>query len=117
MGTWILSIVHNRGIERLRSLATRRRTRDRLEAEAPRAQPSEAFAEAWRNSRRDRVREAPKDLPREQREILALVHFSGMTQAEVSERLCFSLGTVKGRVRLGPQKLRGHHELRGVAVG
>src|SRR3712207_2128679 len=50
--TWILSIVHNRGIDQLRSLASRRRTQDRVEASAPTSQPSEAFAETWRNSQR-----------------------------------------------------------------
>ncbi len=44
--TWILSIVRNRGIDRIRSLATRRRTQDRVEQSAPLSQPREAFAEA-----------------------------------------------------------------------
>ena len=56
--TWILSIVHNRGIDQLRSLASRRRTQDRVEASAPVSQPSEAFAQTWRNSQREQVREA-----------------------------------------------------------
>ncbi len=115
--TWILSIARNRSIDLLRSSASRRRTRDEAEAEAPGSQPSEAFAEAWGNHRSERVREALGDLPREQREVLALLHFRGLTQTEVSERLCLPLGTVKGRVRLGLQKLRGHPELRGIAVG
>jgi RNA polymerase sigma-70 factor (ECF subfamily) len=114
--TWVLSIVHNRGIDLLRSSASRRRTRDEAKAEAPRSQPSEDFAEAWRNHRRGRVREALRDLPHAQREVLALVHFSGLTQMEVSERLGLPLGTVKGRSRLGLRKLRGHAELRGMAV-
>ena len=42
--TWILSIVHNRGIDQLRSMASRRRTQDRVEQSAQRSQPSEAFA-------------------------------------------------------------------------
>src|ERR671920_2599468 len=53
--TWVLSIVHNRGIDQLRSMASRRRTQDRVERSSPRSQPSEAFAEAWRNSQRDQV--------------------------------------------------------------
>jgi len=61
--TWVLSIVHNRGIDQLRSVASRRRTRERAEREAPHAQPSEAFAEAWANSQRGRVREALATLP------------------------------------------------------
>ena len=50
-------------------------------------------------------------------EDLALLHFSGLTQTEVSERLRLPLGTVKGRARLGLRKLRGHPELRGIAAG
>ena len=114
---WLLSVVRNRGVDLLRASASRRRTRQKAEAEAPRSQPSEAFPEAWRNTRRERVREALRDIPRDQRKALALVYLSGLTHAEVSERLCLPLGTVKGRVRLGLQKLRGHPELRGIAVG
>jgi RNA polymerase sigma-70 factor (ECF subfamily) len=115
--TWLLSIVHNRGIDLLRSYACRRRTREKAEAEAPRSHPGEAFSEAWSNHRRDRLREALRDIPRDQREVLALVHFSGLTQTEVSERLGLPLGTVKGRVRLGLRKLRAHPALREMAVG
>ncbi len=114
---WILTVVHNRGIDLLRSSATRRRTRGEAEAEAPRSQPSEAFSEAWGNHRRDRLREALRDIPREQREAVTLVHISGLTQTEVSERLGLPLGTVKGRVRLGLRKLRDHPALREMAVG
>src|SRR5215217_213082 len=63
--TWILSIVHNRGIDQLRSQASRRRTQDRVEATAPRSQPSEAFGERQRadvdplNSPQPRHRPAP----------------------------------------------------------
>jgi RNA polymerase sigma-70 factor (ECF subfamily) len=116
--TWILTVVHNRGIDLLRSSATRRRTRGEAEeAEAWRSQPSEAFSEAWGNHRRDRLREALRDIPREQREAVTLVHISGLTQTEVSERLGLPLGTVKGRVRLGLRKLRDHPALREMAVG
>src|SRR5215218_10703158 len=73
--TWILSIVHNRGIDQLRSHASRRRTQDRVEATAPRSQPSEAFAETWRNSQREQVREAMNTPPSEQLKILELAYF------------------------------------------
>ena len=114
--TWVLSIVQNRGIDQLRSSASRGRTRRKAEAEATGNHPSEAFDRAWRNHRRQRTLVALRDLPREQREVLALLHFRGLTQAEVSERLGLPLGTVKGRSRLGLRKLRGHAELRGMAV-
>jgi len=114
--TWILSIVHNRGIDQLRSHASRRRTQDRIEASAPRSQPSEAFAETWRNSQRDQVREALNALPTEQLKILELAYFSGYTHVEISQLLSLPLGTVKGRIRLGLKKIRGHFESRGAAV-
>ena len=65
---------------------------------------------------RERLREALRDIPHDQREVLALVHFSGLTKAEVSERLGLPLGTVKGRARLGLRKLRDHPALREMSV-
>src|ERR687893_1696436 len=108
--TWILSIVHNRGIDQLRSQASRRRTQDKIEASAPRSQPSEAFAETWRNSQRDQVREALNTLPSEQLKILELAYFSGYTHAQVSELLDVPLGTTKGRMRLGLKKMRDYFD-------
>ena len=114
--TWILSIVHNRGIDQIRSHASRRRTQDKVEASAPRSQPSEAFAETWRNSQRDQVREALNTLPSEQLKILELAYFSGYTHVEISELLGLPLGTVKGRMRLGLKKIRDYFESRDAAV-
>jgi RNA polymerase sigma-70 factor, ECF subfamily len=105
--TWILSIVHNRGIDLLRSMATRRRTQDKIEASAARSEPSEAFDETWRKTRRDQVREALKALPPEQFKILELAYFSGYTHVEIAGLLNLPLGTVKGRLRLGLRKMRG----------
>ncbi len=114
--TWVLSIVHNRGIDQLRSLASRRRTQQRVEAEAPRSQPSEAFAQAWRNSQRERVREALGTLPPEQLKILELAYFSGYTHVEIAELLGLPLGTVKGRMRLGLKKMKDYFGSQDVAV-
>jgi RNA polymerase sigma-70 factor (ECF subfamily) len=115
--TWMLSVVRNQSIDRLRSQASRRRTQEKAEAEAPRSQPSEVFAETWRKYRRDRVREALQVLPHTQHKVLALGHFSELTQAEIAERLCLPLGTVKGRMRLGLKKLRKNSELQEMASG
>ncbi len=104
--TWVLSIVHNRGIDQLRSHASRRRTQDKVEASAARSQPSEAFAETWCNSQREQVREALNTLPQEQLKILELAYFSGYTHVGISELLDLPLGTVKGRMRLGLRKLK-----------
>jgi RNA polymerase sigma-70 factor (ECF subfamily) len=114
--TWILSIVHNRGIDQLRSQASRRRAQEKIEASAPRSQPSEAFAETLRNSQREQVREALNTLPPEQLKILELAYFSGYTHVEISDLLRLPLGTVKGRMRLGLKKIRDYFESRDAAV-
>ena len=108
--TWLLSIVRNRSIDQLRSHASRRRMQDRIEASAPRSQPSGAFAETWRNSQRDQVRDALNTLPPEQLKVLELTYFSGYTHVQVSELLDVPLGTMKGRMRLGLKKMRDYFE-------
>jgi RNA polymerase sigma-70 factor, ECF subfamily len=113
--TWILSIVHHRGIDQLRSAASRRRVHDRVEATTSTLQPSEAFAEAWRNSQREQVREYLRMLPAEQLKVLELGYFSGYTHIEIAELLGLPLGTVKGRMRLGLKKLREYFESREMA--
>jgi RNA polymerase sigma-70 factor (ECF subfamily) len=114
--TWILSIVHNRGIDQLRSLASRRRTQNKVEASAPTSQPSEAFAQTWRNSQREQVREALKTLPQEQLKIVELAYFSGYTHMEIAELLGLPLGTVKGRMRLGLKKVKDYFGAQGMVV-
>lgn len=106
--TWILSIVHNQGIDQIRSSASRRRMQDRVKTSAPKSQPSDAFSETWQNYQREQVREALKTLPAEQLEILELAYFSGRTHVEIAKLLDLPLGTVKGRMRLGLKKLRNH---------
>src|SRR5215218_7354833 len=108
--TWILSIVRNRGIDQIRSQASRRRTQEEIEASAPRSQPSEAFAETWRNSQREQVREALGTLPPEQLKILELAYFSGYTHLQISELVDVPLGTIKGRMQLGLKKMRDYFE-------
>ncbi len=114
--TWVLSIVHNRGIDQLRATATRRRTQDKVEVEAPASQPSEAFSETWRNSQREQVREALQVLPSEQVQVLKLAYYSGYTHTEIAELLDLPLGTVKGRMRLGMKKIREHFDSLGRAM-
>ena len=114
--TWVLSIVNNRGIDVLRSSASRRRTQDKVEAQTSASQPSEAFAETWRNSQREQVREALQGLPPEQLKVLELAYFSGYTPMEIAEFLALPRGTVKGRMRLGLKKIREYFDSHGTAV-
>ena len=115
--TWILSVVRNQGIDQLRAKATRSRMQEKVEASAPRAEPSEAFTQVWHEARLGRVREALDALPHFQQQVLELAHFSDLTHMEIAERLRLPLGTVKGRLRLGLEKLRNNNDLRDVAAG
>src|SRR5215212_4782093 len=108
--TCLLSIVHNRGIDQLRTLASRRRTQEKIETSAQRFQTSEAFAQSWRNLQSEQVREALKILPAEQSKVLELAYFSGYTRVEIAKFLDLPLGTVKGRMRLGLKKLRYYYD-------
>jgi len=65
---------------------------------------------------RDQVREALRILPPEQLKVLELAYYSGYTHREIAELLGLPLGTVKGRMRLGLQKIREHFGSRGMEV-
>ncbi len=110
-------MVRNQGIDHLRARASRRRTQEKLEASAPRYEPSEAFAQTWHDFRLGLVREALDALPHVQQQVLELAHFSGLTHVEIAESLGLPPGTVKGRMRLGLKKLRNNTELLEVASG
>jgi RNA polymerase sigma-70 factor, ECF subfamily len=105
--TWLLGIVRNRAIDLLR--------RDVLEA--PRLAFEEEMAErrlsreetdeeALRRDAARQVRGALKELPADQLRVVELAYFGGMTHSEIAEMLGMPLGTVKGRMRLGLEKIR-----------
>jgi RNA polymerase sigma factor (sigma-70 family) len=73
--------------------------------------------QVWHEARLGRVRQALDALPHFQQQVLELAHFSDLTHKEIAERLRLPPGTVKGRLRLGLQKLRKDTELRDVAAG
>lgn len=108
--TWILSMVHSRGVDQLRQAASRQRAQDRFELSTSKVQPSEAFTEIWHSLRVERLREALQTLPPEQLKILELAYFHEHTHTEIAQLLELPLGTVKGRVRLGLKKMRDHFE-------
>jgi RNA polymerase sigma-70 factor (ECF subfamily) len=53
------------------------------------------------------VRAALDELPAEQREVLELMYFDGLSQSQIAERTGQPLGTVKSRALLGMRRLRG----------
>jgi RNA polymerase sigma-70 factor (ECF subfamily) len=101
---WVATIARTRAIDRLRSRAATGRAESRLEEVDPPPAPAPAEA-AEQRQLRERVRGALAALPAEQRSVLELAYYQGLTQSEIAARLGHPLGTVKTRVRLGLAKL------------
>lgn len=103
---WLLTIARTRAIDRLRSSRRMEEGRQPIEAaEAARstlASPEEATAAAERDRM---VRDALASLGTEQRQIIELVFFSGLSHTEIAAATGLPLGTVKTRARLGMVKL------------
>src|SRR4051794_24855403 len=104
---WVLGIVHHRPIGPLRrwTVHDRRRSSDegieeRLEA------PQRTDVEAARREEARTVREAMDTLPPEQCQVIELAYFGGFSHSEIAELLGAPIGTVKGRMRLGLEKMR-----------
>jgi RNA polymerase sigma-70 factor (ECF subfamily) len=105
--SWVLGIVHHRGIDALRRHVVHERRRAASEAAEERreaAEPTEL--EALRREEAATVRAALDTLPREQGRVLELAYFAGFTHTQIAEMLDMPVGTVKGRMRLGLEKLR-----------
>jgi RNA polymerase sigma-70 factor, ECF subfamily len=107
--TWALGIVHNRAIDALRrhGVHDRRRVSDEGIEENVEA-PERTDAQAIDRAVSDDIRGALGELPTEQRRVIELAYFGGFTHIEIASMLNTPVGTVKGRMRLGLQKLRGH---------
>ena len=106
--TWLLSAVRNAAVDGFRSGAKHRRAQERAVATAETSQPCDAFAGVWRGAVRERLVTALEALPPEQHEVVRLAYLSEHTQSETSDLLGVPLGTVKGRARLGLEKVRDH---------
>lgn len=103
---WMLTIVHRRAVDRVRS-AESAQDRDRRYAAVGEGPAYDVVSEAVA-ARLDsvRVRRALESLTEVQREALTLAYFGGYTHREVSDLLGVPLGTVKTRMRDGLIRLR-----------
>jgi RNA polymerase sigma-70 factor (ECF subfamily) len=105
--TWVLGIVHNRAIDALRRGTVHDRGRvsdegieERLEA------PDRTDQEVGRRDEAREIRAALEGLPTEQSHVIELAYYGGFTHSEIATMLDTPIGTIKGRMRLGLQKLR-----------
>ena len=108
--SWLMSVTRNRSLDELRRVSRRLRSED-VDEDPERELPATGvfgdpqaglvLAEA-----RAAVRVAMTRLPPEQRRVIELAYFGGLTQVEIAQLTGDPLGTVKTRVRLGMRKLR-----------
>ena len=104
--TWVLGIVHNRAIDALRrNVAQERRRADFEGVEEQREAPERTEVEVARRQEASSVRTAIGELPDEQSRVIELAYFGGFSHTEIAEMLDTPVGTVKGRMRLGLEKL------------
>jgi len=105
--TWVLGIVHNRAIDALRRSVVHDRRRASDEGIEERFEAKErADVEVARRDEAREVREALITLPPEQCKVIELAYFGGFTHTEIATMLETPIGTVKGRMRLGLEKMR-----------
>jgi RNA polymerase sigma-70 factor, ECF subfamily len=106
--TWVLGIVHNRAVDALRRMVVHERRRASDEGIEERFEARERTeVEAARREEAETIRAMLDALPAEQSRVIELAYFGGFTHSEIAEMLGAPIGTVKGRMRLGLEKLRG----------
>jgi len=104
--SWIFALVRNRSVDIYR----RNRRGDGLRASEAHldriAMIGSVEDDAVKRHEGERVRDTLRQMPALQREVIALVYFGGLSHSEIAQRLDVPLGTVKGRTRLGLEKVR-----------
>lgn len=105
--SWLITIARNRAIDRLRSTKWVRQEQTPLEDVTPflaaEGTPEES---TFTNEQQKRVRFALAQLKNDQRELIEIAFFAGLTHQEISDKLNLPLGTIKTRIRAGMMKLR-----------
>ena len=104
LGSWLLSVTRYMAIDRLRHEKSRNQNgtqsieelADRVSAKIDASSPEDTAL----------LSSLLKRLPKDQREVLLLTYFRGMTHVEIAERMQVPEGTVKSRLRLSLEKLR-----------
>ncbi len=104
--TWLLTVVHHRAIDRIRSMRAKTRGDVAIDSMLSLQAKEDTWTTVSAGLERERVRAAVATLPPEQQQVVEMAYFAGLTQAEIAERVGIPLGTVKGRMRLAVAKLR-----------
>ena len=107
--TWALTLTRNRSIDRIRAIQRRSRLRDDFEKENAADESAgvrEALSGVDASEKGQILRDAVSQLSPQQRRVVELAFFRGLTQSEIADKLGEPLGTVKARARRGLMKLK-----------
>jgi RNA polymerase sigma-70 factor (ECF subfamily) len=113
---WLIMITRSRAIDKLRALRRREQSAPSSEAATVVGEDVRVESGAAASEARLVVRGALGRLPEAQRVVLELAYFDGLTQTEIAHRLGEPLGTVKTRMRVGLERLRGFLEDKNAGV-
>lgn len=106
---WAMRVVKNRAIDSSRHLAARPQTQTSdLDTDRPQVDPDPTTPqdEAIANGAREEMLASLRLLPEAQAEVIALAFYGELSHSEIAKQLDLPAGTVKGRMRLGLEKLR-----------
>lgn len=107
VSTWLILITRSRAIDRLRTRKVVERTHETSVQENPVEHASpEGVETVFIHERRERVRSELGKLPDEQRQVLEMAFYEGLSQSEIAAKADLPLGTVKTRTLLAMKKLR-----------
>jgi RNA polymerase sigma-70 factor (ECF subfamily) len=106
LGPWLLAVARNRAIDYLRSAAGRMRNASELQDTEHPALFADMEKQLFNSDRVRRVKDALEKLAPNQRTVIELAYFEGLSQAEMAERMGQPLGTVKTWVRSALKSLR-----------
>lgn len=105
VASWLLSVVRHRAIDIGRldgRLAARCSARGEF---ADRSSAEDVESDVLQTDEARRLRALLQQLPDAQREVITLAYYGQLTHTEIAERLGLPPGTIKGRMRLGLEKL------------
>lgn len=106
---WLFTLARSRILDRLRKVQrTHPASLVSIEAQELqlKADNTDVLEEVWVRERRMLVLAAMRSLPDEQRIVLELAYYQGLTQTQIAAQTGVALGTVKTRIRLGLNKLK-----------
>jgi RNA polymerase sigma-70 factor, ECF subfamily len=117
--SWIQAIVRNRSIDKIRASAHRDYQWTPLQVENeqdPASEQPDVWEQAWQSEQHRIIYQVMEQIPDDQRNVIELAYFWGLTHAEIAEQYQIPLGTVKGRMRLGLQKMKSLLAERGLGI-